>query len=169
MCSSYNWNARVQIVHYVVNQQNNLKETFKYCTSSKAHSYIFWIFLKFFSSSFQSREQWSVFDETSCWNASHQCSCSSADFHAALGSSCTVFHISVVRNGLCRAHPKNRKVVRLTFPTAFICKSSFSHPKSYLVLESWKCGWIGYTKPTFKSYLRNVSHFCGLIWLYFVA
>lgn len=136
MCSSCSQNTWVQIVHNVVNQQSNLKETFKFNTSSKARSYLFYLFLKFFSSSFQSGEQWSVFDKASCWNASHQCSCSSAGFHAALGSSCTVFHISVVRNWLCRAHPNNRKVVRLPFPTAFICKRVlFLIPNDTL---SWK-------------------------------
>lgn len=126
----------------------------------------YFVSLKFFSSSFQSGEQWSAFDETSCWNASHQCSCSSADFCAALCSSCTVFHISVVQNGLCWAHPSNRKVVRFTFPTAFICKSSFSSPMT-LCPGKLECGWIGYsyTKP-FKSYLR---HFCGLKWLDLVS
>lgn len=157
MCSSCNRNAWVQIVHYVVNQQSNLKETFKSYTSSKAHSYVFCLFLKIFSSSFWSREQWSVFDETSCWNASHQCSCSSADFHAALCSSCTVFHISVVWNGLCRAHPNNRKVVRLTFPTAFICKSSLSHPPWDFVLESWSVGALAIPIQT-----QHLNHTSGI-------
>lgn len=144
------------------------KATWRKLLYSKVHNYIHCLFLTFFSSSFQSREQWSVFDETSCWNASHQCSCSSADFHAALCSSCTVSHISVVWNGLCRVPPNDRKVVRLPFPTAFICKSVlFLIPNDTL---SWKlkCGWISYSyiKPTFKSHLR---HFCGLIWLYLVS
>jgi len=36
-----NWKAHVQIVCYLVNQQNNLKETFKYYTASKADGYMF--------------------------------------------------------------------------------------------------------------------------------
>lgn len=113
---------------------------------------------------FQISEQGSVFEETSCWNASHQCSCSSADLRAAVCASCTVFHIAVVWNGLCSAHPNNRKVVSLSFPTVFIYKRVlFRIPNDTL---SWKVGvWVehtghSYTKTTFKSYLR---HFFGLM------
>lgn len=124
----------------------NWRKLLKYYTPGKAHSYVFCLFLKIFSSSFQSRKQWSVCDETSCWNASHQCSCSSAGLCAALCSSCTVFHISVVQNGPCRAHPNNRKVVRLTFPSAFICKRVlFLTPNDNL---SWKPGvWVDLDIP----------------------
>lgn len=144
-----------------MSQQRNLKETFKSYTSSKAHPYVFCLFLKIFSSSFWSREQWSVFDETSCWNASHQCSCSSADFHAALCSSCTVFHISVVRNGLCRAHPNNRKVVRLTFSTAFIYKRVLFLIPNF-VMESWSVGALTITIQN-----QHLNHTSGIfpLWL----
>lgn len=119
----------------------------------------FFVSFFFFSpSSFQSREQGSVFEESSCWN------------RAAVCASCALFHVPVVQNGLCSAHPNNRKVVSLSFLTVFIYKRVlFLIPSDAL---SWKVGvWVGRighssAKTTFKSYFR---HFCGLIWLYLVV
>lgn len=155
MCSGCNWNACVLIICYLVNQQNNLKETFEYYTASRADYYTFCAFsFSFLPSSFQSREKGSIFGETSCWNASHQCSCSSADLRAPVCASCTIFHIPVVRDRLRSTHPNNRKVVSLAFPTVFIYKRAlFLIPNDTL---SWKAGvWVEHT--TWKQHSNHTS------------
>lgn len=117
--------------------KSNWKETYKYTQPAKLAAAFF--FCLFFCPLFQIREQGRVFEEASCRNASHQCSCSSAVLHAAVRASCTVFPIPVVWNRLRSAHPDNRKVVSLSFPTVFICKSSRSHPQCTLSLRVGMC------------------------------
>lgn len=127
--------------------------------------------------SFQSREQGIVSEETSCWNALHQCGCSSADLCAAVCAACTIFHITVVWNRLCSAHPSNRKVGSIYFP-AFCKDSSLSHPQWHFVLESWSVGeihwpflhensiqitpqaflWLNVTIYLFKDVLQNLNN-----------
>lgn len=145
-----------QPVYSLVKQQSNLKETFKYTQPAKLAAAFF--FCLFFCPLFQIRNQGRVFEEASCRNASHQCSCSSAVLHAAVRASCAVFPIPVVWNRLRSAHPDNRKVVSLSFPTVLISEFSFFIPNA-LCPGEWECVAHSCMKTTFKSYLR---HFCGL-------
>lgn len=129
MCSGSNRNACVQLVYCLVNQQNNLKETLKDYIANKADGCIFCLFF-FFPFLFSEWRAGRIFEESSCWNC------------AAVCASCALFHIPVVQNGLCSAHPNHRKVVSLSFFTVFIYKRVlFLIPNDAL---SWKVGvWVG--------------------------